>query len=185
MYQPPPGRPVSTPPDETSNYQSTATPMKPQRLPGEASNVYATRVQQWLRENDQEWVRKFSASVSATRKLKRSKHRAALRALNKTETRGIWVVGEQLADVGVFKSVTSIYYRARVENLETQELRGVRVFLIPHDSHLMQRYLDALAKCGQPAPKPVKPSKPSTPPVAVDAPIVPKTLWQRVVGWFR
>ena len=185
MYQPPPGRPVSTPPDEASNYQSTATPTRPQRLPGEAPNVYASRVQKWLRDNDPEWVRKFSASVSATRKLKRSRHRAALRALNKTETRGIWMVGEQLVEVGVFGSETSIYYRARVDKMETQELRGVRVFLVPHDSHLMQRYLDALAKCGQPAPKLVKPPKPSKPPVVVDAPIVPKTLWQRVVGWFR
>lgn len=171
MYLPPPGRPQLTPPDEP-NHQTTV-PGKPKRRPGETSHAYATRVHVWLHKNDPEWARKFSNSQKAVKKLRRAKHLRALSTLNKSETRGVWMIGQQLVDAGVFKSDTSIYYRARVEGFEVRELRGIKAFLVTHDSDLMRRYKEAIGA-----------DSPPSPPIVVDPPLVSQTFWQRVVGWF-
>lgn len=176
MYLPPPGRPQSTPPDEP-NYQSTVSG-KPKRRPGEKTHEYATRVHLWMHKNDPEWARKFSAKIRAVKKSERAKHLRALSNLNKSEKRGIWMIGQQLVDVGVFTSNTSIYYRARVEGFEVRELRGIKAFLIPHDSDLMRRYRAAIGAGSPPAPPPA-------PPVAVERLPTQPTFWQRFFGWFN
>lgn len=53
-------------------------PPRPVRLPGEHRNVYANRVQQWMRENDPEWFARWKARNSAAVKRYWKKRRAKM-----------------------------------------------------------------------------------------------------------